>query len=137
MIGVGLFAGYYLRFVISENVVEWLAFSVLFGLGLFKTLQWCCKQNTSEAVRPISWVEACVLGVGLSLDGMAIALGVTITSMGIPFIVTVLALSLVTDPAVFAFGQFVGKRITKKTRVDLSWLSGALLILIAVVGLVV
>ena len=137
MIGVGLFAGYYLRSFISESAVEWIAFSVLFGLGLYKVVQWCCKKENTETVRPITWPEACILGIGLSLDGMAIGLGVTIGNMGMSFIVTAIVLSLVTDPLVFAIGQFVGKRLTKRARLDLSWLSGALLVMIATVGLVI
>jgi len=137
MIGTGLFVGYYIGSLLDDVVANGLAFGVLFGLGLFKITGWFLnrKKATDKKMRPITWAETIVLAVVLSFDGLAIGFGATIDDFGLAFILTVLVMSLVTDMFVFALGQRIGKRITKNTKLDLSWLSGALLMMLATVGL--
>ena len=136
MIGVGLFAGYFIGNLICEAVANWVAFGVLFGLGTLKLIQWLFtrKKDSADQIRLITWRETLLLAVALSLDGLAVGIGSTVGDWGLAFIITVLAFSVITDPLVFWLGQRIGRKVAKRVRLDLSWLSGVLLIGLAVIG---
>jgi len=137
MIGIGLFAGYFLSSVLNESIATWLAFGVLFGLGLYKVAEWFFvkRKTPAKEIRPISWRETIILAVALSLDGLAIGIATTVDNWGLVFIITVLSLSLITDIVFFTLGQRLGKRAIKNIKLDLAWISGVLLMGLAIVGL--
>ena len=137
MIGIGLFVGYWIGSQFNNGFASWLAFGILFGLGLFKFFAWLITKNKKQcrAIRLITWRETIVLGIVLAADGLVVGIGATVDSFGLAFICTVIALSLVTDHLVFWLGQSMGKKVTKRIKLDLSWLSGTLLMILAVVGI--
>jgi len=130
MITGGLVAGYFLGNVVPDVVSVWVCFAILFALGIVKLFT---KQDTDK--QSISWFEVLTLGVVLSVDGAVTAIGATMVNMPIAFIFAVLGISLVTDQAVFIGGQKLGNRITKKANLNLGWLSGVILITVAMVKL--
>ena len=108
--------------------VEFSAFNLGFILNIYANPEEADKDR-SNALSPI---EALSLAVALSLDGLAVGLGAGMSSVNTLIVVV---LSLIINMAGIMFGSFVGNRIARKIRFDLSWLSGALLILLAVMKL--
>lgn len=82
--------------------------------------------GADEAV--LSPREALSLGAALSLDGAAAGLGAGILCLPLPF--TVL-LSLAAGGAAVAGGTLLGNLAARKLKLNLSWLSGLLLIALA------
>lgn len=78
--------------------------------------------------KTISLNEALYLAIALSIDSIAIGFG---TGIGNINYFTVVILSLIWDIIAIWSGLFLGEKFTEKINVDLSWLSGILLILLA------
>jgi putative Mn2+ efflux pump MntP len=133
LVGAGLFAGYFLGGLMADEVGIWLGFSILFTLGLIKTIQWyLTRKKINKVARQISWREAFVLGALLSFDGLAAGLGVTISDMPFSFIFIVLGISLISDQLVFSGSRYLGQKVTKKANLNLGWLCGVTLMTVAV-----
>ena len=134
MIASGLVIGYFLGFMIADTVAMWLGFSVFTVIGITKLVQWLIeyKRGNRRHLRNISWGETVILGVLLSLDGLVAGIGAAITYFSLPFIFIVIGLSLFTDPIFFMSGQYLGHKLHKKASLNLGWLSGVILLVMAV-----
>ena len=86
------------------------------------------EKADSDHSRILSPSEAAYLVVALSLDNLAVGFGAGITDTS-PILVV--AFSLISDMLGVMLGCWLGNRITRKLKLDLAWLSGALLILLA------
>ncbi len=78
--------------------------------------------------KTISLNEALYLAIALSIDSIAIGFG---TGIGNINYFAVVILSLIWDIIAIWSGLFLGEKFIEKINVDLSWLSGILLILLA------
>ena len=139
LIGGALVAGYFLGEIIPGIISIWLGFSILFALGLFKVVQYFLTRASDKPLKNISFKEALVLGFVLSIDGVAVSLGTIIGGMPFYFIYIVIGVMLVTDQLVFLLGNHLGlflKRRQKVRTMNLNWLAGVILIIVAVVKLV-
>ena len=89
--------------------------------------------NPEEADRDHSRVlspsEAAFLALALSLDSLAVGFGTGMTQIA-PLLI--IALSLVSDLLCILLGCFLGGRVTKRLNLELNWLSGLLLIILAI-----
>lgn len=85
--------------------------------------------DSSKTLGP---AEAASLAVALSLDGVAVGLGAALAGISAW---AIFLSSLVTDMVCLILGSFIGGRIARKTPVNLSWLGGVILIIMAVVKL--
>ena len=137
LLGTALFVGLHLSVVFSSSATKILSAGILVSIGTYKlAASLCVKQaHTPKHARQIKWTETLILGGVLALDGMAVGLGASIHSASVAFCITVIAFSLVTDFVFFRVGQNLGRKITKKTRLDLSWLGGIVLVILGVVKL--
>ena len=92
--------------------------------------------NPEEADRDNSRIlspsEAVVLALALSLDGLAVGFGTGMTSTE-PLLV--IGLSLVSDLLCILLGCFLGARFSRKLNLELNWLSGLLLMILAILKL--
>lgn len=77
--------------------------------------------------------EALSLAVALSLDSLAAGLGV---GLSIIHPVEILLCALIVNLIVIALGSYLGKKLSERLDLDLSWLSGVLLIILAVLKIV-
>lgn len=140
-------------------VIRFICFGVLFFLGLVKLFDSYIKllirksgQNApvlqfsllqfqfiltvyadpdkanSDGSNTLSPREAVSLGAALSLDSAAAGFGAGVTALS-PLLVGIQALA-VGGLAILA-GCFLGNKLAERTQLNLSWLSGALLILLA------
>ena len=160
MLGLTLFLGGQAAAVISEGLAVGISFSILFGLGLLRVCDsslknWIRKSEARQGQikfslfhfkfilkiyadpkwadvdksRILSIKEAAALSVALSLDGVAAGLGVGLTgggaflSLGLLFLLTIAAIGS---------GCKLGGKFAHKLDTDISWVSGSLLILLAV-----
>lgn len=77
--------------------------------------------------------EALYLATALSLDSIALGFG---SSLGSINYLHVIGLSFIVGMFSIWSGSFLGKKIVEKTKVNLSWLSGILLIILAIIKLI-
>jgi len=163
ILAVSLFFGEIIGPVLSEGLTAGICFVLLLGLGVIRVFDSAVKAfirkhsaykknikfsafhlsfilniyaNPEEADRDdskdLSPKEAVYLAIALSLDGLAVGFGAGITDSN-PYLI--IGLSLIMNVAAVVFGRFLGEKLTNRLRLDLSWLSGALLIALAVLKL--
>ena len=85
-----------------------------------------------DASKTLSSAEAASLAVAMSLDGLAVGFG---AGMGNASPVLVLLFSLLLTAAAVMGGSALGNRVAARLRHDLSWVGGALLLLLAAIKL--
>lgn len=157
--GLSLLAGSVLRQYIPDWLTITISFAVLFILGVIKLLDGITKSiiakhsginkeikfsmfnfkfilnlyaNPEDAdvdkSKILSPMEAASLAVALSLDGITVGLGAALADVNGW---AVFICSLVTNMAAVLLGDFFGNKMAKKTTVQLSWLSGVILLALA------
>jgi len=104
--------------------IRFSAFNLRFILNIYANPEEADRDHS----RILSPSEAAYLAVALSLDGLAVGFGAGITDTN-PILVV--AFSLISDMLGVMLGCWLGNRITRKLNLNLTWLSGALLILLA------
>lgn len=143
--GIGQFVSPVVATVISSVILITLGLSKIFG-GLIKniiskrknTLLKVCAEPTSadlDKSKMLSIKEAALLAVALSLDALAVGVGAGITSLSLEFYLIVIGLSLAMDVILMSLGVLLGTKVAKKTKVNLSWVGGLILIGVAVMNI--
>lgn len=110
----------------TRREIEFSAFNLKFILSVFADPE---KADTDKS-RIISAKEAVVVAVAVALDAFALGFGAGLANVNH---FQIIAFSLVLDMAAVVFGCYVGGKIAQKTRINLSWLGGVILILLAFV----
>lgn len=159
-----MFFGSQIKKFLPEGITLTLSFAILFLLGVYYLLESIIKSylkkrfDTSEKVRIklfdiwliidiyvdgtkadineskiLDSKEALYLAVALSLDSLAVGFG---SSLGNIDYLQVIALSLVVGIISIWSGIFFGKKIVEKTNINLSWLSGIMLIILGILKLI-
>ncbi len=96
---------------------------------------YACPQNADrDQSRVLSPGEAASLAMALSLDGLAAGFGAGLSQ--VDWLLPVL-FSLIVGAAAVRLGDLAGQRLAKRIPFDLSWLSGFLLILLALLKVIV
>ncbi|WP_368239350.1 manganese efflux pump, partial [Clostridium tertium] len=72
--------------------------------------------------------EALYLAFALSLDSLAVGFGSSLISINY---IQVFAVALLIGIVAILLGAFIGKKFVETTNINLSWLSGAMLIILA------
>lgn len=164
MLGFSLLVGSVVRDYIPDGVTVWVSFIVLFILGITKLLDCFTKSIIRkydvidkeikfsmfnlkfilrlyadpeaadvDASKTISPSEAAALAVSLSLDGIAIGFGAALGSINI---LAVLITTLIVNMAAVTLGCYLGNKIARRAPFNLSWISGVILIALAVARIV-
>ncbi len=159
-LAISLFFGTMLRPFIPQYLTKVMCFGILFILGLMKLCENRIKAMINkgksmrkkvsfslmhinfilnvytdpkeadvDASKTLSPTEAASLSLALSLDGLAIGFG---TAFGDINYTQIIIFSLIANMLAVALGCFIGNHVAKKIPMDLSWLSGALLIVLAI-----
>lgn len=120
---------WYLKAMIRRHAslaksIRFSAFSLRFILSVYADPE-AADQDRSRVLSP---GEAASLAVALSLDGLAAGFGAGLVSISVPLI---LAMSFLSGTLAVLCGCRLGNRIAKTAPLDLSWLSGVLLIFLA------
>lgn len=160
-LGLTSFIGGIIRPYISARAVKYISFAVLLAIGLFKLFEEVLRallarttrkelslnllgfrlilkvfQDETEADKNkdkiLSSAEAVSLAAATSLDSLAVGFSAGLGSA--PVWLLPLAVTLVSFAAVLC-GTAAGKKAAAKSRINLSWISGAVLVIIAVTKL--
>ena len=127
-----LITGNLISRLIPGNLTQYFSFLLLFVLGLAKLFDRSRHDEAETADKNkdafVSPTEAFTLGVALSIDSLAAGIGAGIGSAYIP--VAFLASFLIGALALIA-GSWLGGLISSRCRLNLCWISGVLLILLA------
>ena len=89
--------------------------------------------DKSKVLRP---AEAVAIAIAVSIDGLAAGLGAGLVNPGFAAYLLIIGFSLITDLVFLYAGCFLGGRVARVSRINLAWLSGLILIALAVVKLV-
>lgn len=159
MLGLSLLAGAYVSRFIPGWLTNTICFSILFLLGMTKLLDSFTKsiirkynsvrkqirfsmfnfrfvlslyadpeaadQDHSKTISP---AESASLAVALSLDGIAVGFGAALGNVNV---LAVVLCSLVANALAALLGVYLGGKTVEKIPFNLSWVSGAILILMA------
>jgi len=159
ILALSLFFGILLRPFLPQRLTVGLAFTLLFSIGIVKLLDGVMKsiirkysidkkisgslfninfvlqlyanpQDADiDASKSISPTEAAILAVALSLDGMAVGFGAALANVNA---IAVIAWSLLSNFAFLLLGCYLGSKVAQKSTVNVSWLSGVVLIVLAI-----
>ena len=100
-----------------------------FQLGFLLSIYANPEAADRDHSRVLSPSEATFLALALSVDSLAVGFGTGMTQIAPLLIIT---LSLVLGLLCILLGCFLGARVTRKANLELTWLSGLLLILLAI-----
>lgn len=163
ILGLSLLAGSWVRNFLPDWLTVFICFFILFVLGVVKFFDSITKSiirrhnhfNRAvkfsmfnfhfilslyadpeaadvDASQSISAMEAASLALALSLDGIAVGFG---AALGDVSIWAVLLCSFVTGGLAVILGCRVGNRVAGRLPFDISWLGGAMLIILALIKL--
>lgn len=163
VLAVSLFLGAIISPYLHPHLTNGICFTILFLLGTVKLFDSSVKAlirkhsslnkelkfsmfnlnfilniyaNPQEADRDYSRVlsplEAASLAIAVSLDGVAAGFGVGLVNLNY---IEVVLFSLISDMVAVLLGCYIGNKIAEKLSLNISWLSGALLLILAVMKL--
>lgn len=161
--GAALFMGNILQQYIPRGLTVGISFAILFLLGMAKLLDSITKsiiRKHSQFNREVEFSflnfrfiltlyadpekadidrskiltprESTSLALALSLDGIAVGFGAALGGVNVW---AVFVSTWIAGMAALFFGCQIGNRIVRKMHVDLSWLGGGILIIMAIIKL--
>ena len=159
LLAISIFLGTLISKILPQNSTSLISFSILFLLGIYYLLEGAIKSYIKNTLvldknfrfklfdiwfvitiymdeikadfdnsKTLNLKEALYLGIALSLDSLAIGFGFSlrrINCLGIIFF------SLIANMIAIWGGLAIGKRFVEKTEIDLSWLAGVILLILA------
>jgi putative Mn2+ efflux pump MntP len=133
-LAAALFAGAYAAGFVPPIVGAIVCFSVLMIIGVIKLVQGirpsaassdCPNNPRGAALRP---AEAAIIAAGLSLDGLAAGFG---AALGGANGAVMLGVSIIAHMAAIPLGCALGRQLSAKSRCNIAWLGGAVIIILA------
>ena len=124
ILGIALFAGNIISNFIPSIFTQ-------FKVSDFRFFLQVCIDNTAadaDHSLELSPKESLSLAVALSLDGIAAGFGTGLVAANLAEIII---FSLIVNMIAILAGCFIGNKVAEKTDLNLSWLSGATLMLLA------
>ena len=105
----------------------------LFGLRVIVNISG--ELNENKELKSLSVFGAILLAIALSLDGLGVGFGAGLLGIGTTAYIIIIAFSFITNTAFLFIGQLLGAKAASKTTINLAWISGFLLIGLAVFNL--
>ena len=158
MLAVSLFFGSLLRDYVPEAVTKGICFTILFLLGVVKLFDSAIKMRIRkhkidrqmkfsflslqvilnvyadpekadiDRSKVLSPLEAVSVAVALSLDGLAVGFGAGLAN--IAFFQAVI-ICLLFSAVTVGIGSLLGRKLAEKTNLNLTWVGGVLLLVLA------
>lgn len=161
-LGFSLILGSQVRKLLPGNLASYISFIILFLLGIYYLFESIIKSYLKSKIgeklkiklfgiwliidiyidgtkadlnlsKKLDSKEAIYLAIALSLDSLAVGFGSSLVGVKI---LNIMGLSLVIGIFAICFGVRLGKKLVEKMDINLSWLSGILLIILAILKLV-
>ena len=140
-----------LKFIVPDSLCSLISFILLLGLGLFNLFQnfWkdiiCRRKKRGDPVRmffdgasadtddskSISAKEALVLSAALSADSVVTGISAGLGTISLPLLS---AMTFVIGLISVTCGEKLGRKIVSTVGINLGWLCGAVLIVLAITG---
>lgn len=164
LLGISLYLGSLVREVVPGNFIAIVGISILLMLGIYQLFESIVKSFIEKSLNKdkkmnfqlfdfkfvleiyvdetkadfdqssrLNAKEALALAIALSLDGLAAGFG---SGLGDINYTQVLLFSLVFHMIVVWLGMWIGRKIAQRSKVNISWLSGAILICLAIIRLI-
>ncbi len=160
-LGISLFFGSIIKRFVPQNITSTISFIILMFLGilyLFQGIIKACLAKKSSSDRKVKLKlfdlmidiyvdetkadidnsknlnprEALYLGIALSLDSLAVGFG---SSLGNINYFQVILLSLICGALAVWIGLLIGRKLVENSKFNISWLSGVILIILAILKL--
>lgn len=159
LLAISIFLGTLVKKTLPEGTTIIISFTILILLGIFYLLEGVIKTYIKNNLildkkikfklfniwfiisvymdeikadldnsKTLSSKEALYLAIALSLDSLAIGFG---SSLGSINCISIIFLSLIINMIAIWSGLAIGKRFVEKVKIDLSWLAGVILIILA------
>jgi len=103
----------------------------IFNLGFVLQVYAQYELADSDDSKVLSVKEAIPLAFAVGFDGLSVGLSIGLIQMNIPLL---LGMSFVVGVVYVALGEYLGRKLARKTGVDFSIVSGLILILIAILS---
>ncbi|WP_460280492.1 sporulation membrane protein YtaF [Clostridium sp. CTA-5] len=160
-LGISLFIGSIVKKFLPGNLPMIIGFILLMCLGIYRLFECIFKSYISKRSKidtPLTFKlfdfkfvldvyadetkadfdnskilnpkEAFYLALALSLDSLAVGFGSSLTSINY---LQVIILCFIIGFLAVSIGVFVGKKVADNINIELSWLSGVLLIILAII----
>lgn len=160
-LGISLFIGSIVKKFLPGNLPIIIGFILLMCLGIYRLFECIFKSYISKRSKidtPLTFKlfdfkfvldvyadetkadfdnsktlnpkEAFYLALALSLDSLAVGFGSSLTSINY---IQVIILCFIIGFLAVSIGVFVGKKVADNINIELSWLSGVLLIILAII----
>lgn len=162
ILAISLFLGSIIKKLIPSSITLIVSFLILMLLGIFYLFQGLIKayimkfSNSSKEVqlkmadliiniyidetsadfdnsKNLSPKEALYLGIALSLDSLAVGFG---SSLGDINYIQIILFSLCFGMIAIWLGTFIGKKLAEKSNFNISWLSGVILMILAIMKII-
>ena len=159
---LGLAIGYFLASVVDLNIFKYISFALLILIGLTKLFSellkiWLDRKRDKDLhinlfnfkliiniyLNPIeadlnkdnilSFKEACLIGFVLSIDSFSAGIGLGGENT-FPYLIIIL--SFVFELLLSFVGYKLGRKLSTNKKFNLSWLSGIILIVLAILKLI-
>jgi putative Mn2+ efflux pump MntP len=140
-LAAALFAGAYAAGFVPAGIGTIICFIVLSAIGGYKLYQGLRAGSPAENVNPscpvtppkmLKPLEAAILATGLSLDGLAAGFGAALGGVNAA---VMLGSSLAAHMAAIPLGCMLGRQLSQKSRCNIAWVGGAVIIALAFVQL--
>ena len=159
MLGGSLLFGNMIKDFLPENISIFLGFTILISLGFYRLFEGIFKafiRNSNKTDKPLTFKlfdinfalqvyadetkadfdksktlsskEALYLSTALSFDSLAVGLGGSL--LYVNYFATIFLCFIVGILSIYV-GVFIGRKLAQKANIDLSWLSGFILMLLA------
>ncbi len=159
MLGSSLLVGSFLQDYISLNIAKIISFIILFLLGIYRLFESILKSyinNNSKELSPFKFKlfdfnfvlqvyadeikadfdkskiltskESIYLAFALSLDSLAVGFGSSLLTINY---IEVFIVSIIIGLIAILLGACVGRKFVESTNLNLSWLSGLMLVILA------
>jgi putative sporulation protein YtaF len=163
VLGISLLMGKIIQPYLPEWLTILICFVILFLLGIVKLLDGITKtiirkhsalkkelkfsmfnfkfilsvyadpeKADIDSSKVISPIEATYLAIALSLDGLAVGFGAALGNVNV---LAVFISSFITNSLAIILGCYFGNKVAHKSLYNLSWISGIILIILAIMRL--
>lgn len=136
MLIISLLVGNVIQGLLPPSLTSEISFLILFILGSVKLWDHSKHSDAEQANKDgddnLSPIEALTLGFALSIDSIAAGVGAGVRTADIP---ATFSISLLIGASVILLGCRIGNIISSRVQTNLSWVSGILLIILAIMKL--
>jgi len=129
---LSLFLGDVLSRVIPEVLTVVLSMSILLIVGMYKIFDSLFNKKENGELKRLSIKSACLIAVMLSIDGIAAGIGAGLLGLTWLSYIVIITVSVALSTTLLLLGSLLGIKTSKRTSLNLGWISGVLLIMLAV-----